>query len=205
VVEVWARVRDASTLKRDVKTPRLEDFPRCASRFPCYLVVVESVVNHFLLSLTRQHHTTLLLCAAIHIGRLFTIRPSQSLTKASLLQRTRFASLVSGHIALAKRSHHQNLPSASIQPRSLLSQRVHFRTMGSSSAPPIVSSKAPINPQYDLGELPTVAGADPERNVLDAAKLIVAKQVSEAWGLDVAKVFAGVDTGQLGSTSPFRS
>lgn len=67
------------------------------------------------------------------------------------------------------------------------------------------SSTSPINPAYDLGELPTVAGADPERNALDAARLIVAKQVSEAWGLDVAKVFAGVDTGQFGRLRRFAS
>ena len=70
--------------------------------------------------------------------------------------------------------------------------------MSSPSAPPaVVSDQTPVDPRFDYGELPQVAGADPERSALDAAKLVVAKQVAEAWGLDVAKVYAGVDTGEL--------
>jgi len=50
---------------------------------------------------------------------------------------------------------------------------------------------------YELTDLPKVAAANPDRNVFDSARLIVAKLVSEAWGLDADKVFAGVDTGKL--------
>jgi len=54
-----------------------------------------------------------------------------------------------------------------------------------------------MNPQFELKDLPTVASANPDRNVFDSARLIVAKVVSEAWGLDAEKVFVGVDTGEL--------
>ena len=58
------------------------------------------------------------------------------------------------------------------------------------------SSAAPINPKYELVDLPEVAAANTDRNVFDSARLIVAKVVSEAWGLDADKIFAGVDTGE---------
>lgn len=64
--------------------------------------------------------------------------------------------------------------------------------MSSSSTVP-----APVKAQYDLGDLPTVPSANPERNVLDSARLVVAKLVSEAWGLDLEKVFIGVDVGEV--------
>jgi arginyl-tRNA synthetase len=53
-----------------------------------------------------------------------------------------------------------------------------------------------VNPAYDLKELPQVPGARPDRVVLDAFKLGAAKLVAEAWEMDVAKVFAAVDTSQ---------
>lgn len=63
------------------------------------------------------------------------------------------------------------------------------------TAAPIAQKGEPVNPKFALPELPTVKGAEPSRNVLDAARLIVAKTVSEAWGLDIKKVFDGVDLG----------
>lgn len=62
------------------------------------------------------------------------------------------------------------------------------------------SAQPPILEKYALPELPSVAAADPHRNVLDAARLSVAKIVSEAWGVDADKVFMGVDTGELSFT-----
>ncbi|KAK1927325.1 hypothetical protein DB88DRAFT_537287 [Papiliotrema laurentii] len=61
------------------------------------------------------------------------------------------------------------------------------------------SAQPPILEKYALPELPSVAAADPHRNVLDAARLSVAKIVSEAWGVDADKVFMGVDTGKKGA------
>lgn len=66
-----------------------------------------------------------------------------------------------------------------------------------STAPPIVASHPLVNPAYDLKELPEVPGARPDRVVLDAFRLGAAKLVSEAWDVDVAKVFASVDTSEL--------
>ena len=67
----------------------------------------------------------------------------------------------------------------------------------SSNAAPIGQTESPINPKYALPALSTVPGADPSRNVLDGARVVVAQLVADAWGLDVGKVFAGVDTGKL--------
>jgi arginyl-tRNA synthetase len=68
-----------------------------------------------------------------------------------------------------------------------------------STAPPVVAARPPVKPEFDLGGLPKVPGANAERNVLDAFKLGAAKLVAEAWDVDVAKVFASVDTGASGS------
>lgn len=68
--------------------------------------------------------------------------------------------------------------------------------MASSIAPPTVSSTHPVKPQYELGELPEVASADPSRSPLDAFKLGIAKLVAEAWNEDVGKVFDGLDTSE---------
>lgn len=50
-----------------------------------------------------------------------------------------------------------------------------------------------MKPEYDLKDLPSVPGANPDRVVLDAFKLGAAKLVAEAWDMDVAKVYASVD------------
>jgi hypothetical protein len=65
-----------------------------------------------------------------------------------------------------------------------------------STAPPVVASHPLVNPTYDLKDLPEVPGARPDRVVLDAFKLGAAKLVAEAWDMDVAKVFAAVDTSE---------
>jgi hypothetical protein len=64
------------------------------------------------------------------------------------------------------------------------------------TAPPVVASHPLVNPTYDLKELPEVPGARPDRVVLDAFKLGAAKLVAEAWDVDVAKVYAAVDTSE---------
>ena len=52
---------------------------------------------------------------------------------------------------------------------------------------------------YSIPELPTVEGAHPDRNILDAARLSVAKTIAAAWDVDVAKVFPAVDFGKKGA------
>jgi arginyl-tRNA synthetase len=64
-----------------------------------------------------------------------------------------------------------------------------------STAPPVVAAHPLVKPEFDLKDLPKVPGAYPDRVVLDAFKLGAAKLVAEAWDVDVAKVFAAVDTG----------
>lgn len=66
-----------------------------------------------------------------------------------------------------------------------------------STAPPVVSSHPLIKPEFDLKELPQVAGARPDRVSVDAFKLGAAKLISEAWEVDVARAYAAVDVGKL--------
>lgn len=67
--------------------------------------------------------------------------------------------------------------------------------MSTSSAPPIASTQPPISARYAFPSLPHVPESLPERQVIDAFKLAVAKVVAEAWDEDPAKIYAGVDTG----------
>lgn len=73
--------------------------------------------------------------------------------------------------------------------------------MSTSSAPSAASTQPPTSSKYPLPALPSVAGASPDRAALDGFRLAVAKLVADAWEEDVAKVFAGVDTGQWGFVS----
>ena len=74
-----------------------------------------------------------------------------------------------------------------------------------STAPPVVSSHPLVKPEYDLKDLPTVAGANPERCSLDAFKLGAAKLIAEAWDIDPAKAYASVDVGKLAGSGGLRS
>lgn len=63
----------------------------------------------------------------------------------------------------------------------------------------MVSSHPLVKPEYDIGELPKVAGAKPERVSLDAFRLGAAKLIAEAWDIEPAKAYASVDVGELAS------
>ena len=69
--------------------------------------------------------------------------------------------------------------------------------MADSAAPPAVTSHPPTNPKYALPELPKLPDVDAERIPLDAFRLAAAKLVADAWGMDAAKIFPGVDVGEL--------
>lgn len=69
--------------------------------------------------------------------------------------------------------------------------------MASSAAPPVVSRQHPVKPEYDLGELPNVPGADPKRSPMDAFRLGIAQTIAKVWDQDIAKVFNGVETGMI--------
>ncbi|KAK4689597.1 arginyl-tRNA synthetase, partial [Tremellales sp. Uapishka_1] len=59
-----------------------------------------------------------------------------------------------------------------------------------------VTLPSPKTARYALPVIPTVAGADPARSPFDGFKIAAAKLVAEAWDVDVAKVYEGVDTGK---------
>ena len=66
------------------------------------------------------------------------------------------------------------------------------------AAPPITGVKtAEIPERYALpADLPEVPGVDVTKEPMEAFKLVVAKLIAEAWGEDVLKIYAGVDTGE---------
>lgn len=66
-----------------------------------------------------------------------------------------------------------------------------------SAAPPITGAPAAIPERYALpADLPEVPGVNLAKEPLEPFKLVVAKLIAEAWGEDVQKVYAGVDTGE---------
>ncbi|KAJ9124510.1 hypothetical protein QFC24_003301 [Naganishia onofrii] len=50
--------------------------------------------------------------------------------------------------------------------------------------------------EYTLPEVPKVAGTEPDLCILDAYRIAAAKSVAEACGIDVEKVYPGVDIGK---------
>ena len=68
-----------------------------------------------------------------------------------------------------------------------------------SSVPPIANGHEPkVAARYTLPTVPSISSAHPENCVLDAFRSAVAELVASTWGLDVEKVFDGVDTGKRG-------
>jgi hypothetical protein len=48
-----------------------------------------------------------------------------------------------------------------------------------------------------LPHLTPCSGANPDRSIIDAAKLDIAQQVAAVWDVDVETVYHGVDAGAL--------
>jgi hypothetical protein len=67
--------------------------------------------------------------------------------------------------------------------------------MASNATPPIALDGLKIS--STLPPVPSVSGADPSRAVLDGFRIAVADFVSKTWDVELEKVFAGVDTGNI--------